>query len=574
MIRYFSGEKIDRIRERLIKLYGDDMSLLERLNLIVGRFGVGLDPQKPEKLWDQHDNVLITYGDMVQSKGEMPFVTLKRFLNNYLKDIVDTVHILPFFPFSSDDGFSIIDYRTVDPSLGSWFDIESIGKHFNLMFDLVINHVSQSNTWFKDYTAGVAPARNYFIEVDPGTDLSAVMRPRSTPLLTKTNTINGERYVWTTFSKDQVDVDFSNSDVLFEYLEILLWYIANGARIIRLDAIAYLWKEIGTSCIHHPNTHEIVKLIRDILGSLAPHVLLLTETNVPNEENLSYFGDGDEAHIIYQFSLPPLLLHALQTGNAKYLTDWAKSLPTLKPGMTFLNFTASHDGIGVRPLRGLIPQEEFDDLITEVKERGGTVSMKKNPDGTESPYELNITYFDALSDPEQNDSELDVARFLCSQVVAMSLKGIPAAYFHSLTATHNDQEGVKNTGRARSINRKKWNEEELIQLIDDKGTVHYKVFHEYRRLLELRSGYKAFHPDGLQEVLNLDDRLFAIKRFSPDGNKHLFSISNVTSQKIGKSFEDIPSMEQVKGWKDIISGEKLSKIALKPYQTVWLVQSE
>lgn len=574
MIRYFSSDKIDRIRERLAKIYGDHYSLIERLDLIVGRFGVGIDPQKPEKLWDQHDNVLITYGDIIKTGGELPLVTLKKFLNNYLKNIIDTVHILPFFPYSSDDGFSIIDYRTVNPALGTWFDIESIQKHFRLMFDLVINHVSQSNPWFEDYTAGVAPARDYFIELSEDTDLSEVTRPRNTPLLTKTYTTDGEKFVWTTFSKDQVDVNFHNPDVLFEFLEILFWYISKGARIIRLDAIAYLWKEIGTSCIHHPTTHEIVKLLRDIIDTWAPHVLLLTETNVPNEDNLSYFGQGDEAHMIYQFSLPPLLLHALYNGNTRHLTEWAQSLPTLEPGMTFLNFTASHDGIGVRPLQGLVSNDELDDLIQKVEQRGGNVSTKKDQDGSESPYELNITYFDALCDPDKNDPEMDVKRFLCSQTVAMSLKGIPAIYFHSLTATHNYLEGVKYTGRMRTINRKKWDEEELSNLIDDPDTVNYKVFHEYRRLLEIRSSHEAFHPDGLQEVLNLDDRLFAIKRFSPDGLKQLFSISNLSSQTIEKPLKEIAELDESYSWHDLITDSKLKTLKLNPYQTVWLTKSE
>lgn len=581
MIRYFSSDKIDRIRERIRKLYGGNngKDLVERMDMIVGRYNVGIDPQKTDKYWDQRDNVLITYGDMVQAENEVPLHTLKRFLNNYLRDEIDTVHILPFFPYSSDDGFAVTNYRLVNKDLGKWDDIEEIGNHFRLMFDLILNHVSKESDWFDDYTSGIAPARDYFIEVEPDTDLSTVVRPRSTPLLLKTNTRTGVKHIWTTFSEDQIDLNFKNPDVLFEFLDILFWYISKGARIIRLDAIAYLWKEVGTSCIHLSNTHEIVKLLRDIVSTLAPHVLLLTETNVPHEENMGYFGDGDEAHMVYQFSLPPLLLHALQTGNTKYLTQWAHSLPSLDKGMTFLNFTASHDGIGVRPLQGLIPREELNDLIEKIKKRGGQVSTKKNPDGSESPYELNITYYDALADPDAEDEDSDVARFLCSQIVALTMKGIPAIYFHSITGTRNNYEGVKQTGRARTINRGKWNEDELIDVLSDMENHHGKVFYEYRRLLQIRNRYEAFHPDGNQQIYNLDDHVFALKRTSPDKKENIISISNFTDGDIEVTVGGfIPELNGSSEWKDLIRGHSYAggeeKLKLERYQTVWLYRRE
>jgi len=120
-------------------------------------------------------------------------------------------------------------------------------------------------------------------------------------------------------------------------------------RIARLDAVAFLWKELGTNCLHLPETHELVKLFRDVCEIVAPRAIILTETNVPHAENVSYFGQGDEAHMVYQFSLPPLLLHAFITGNGQYLTHWASGLEPPPAGCTFFNFTASHDGVGVRP---------------------------------------------------------------------------------------------------------------------------------------------------------------------------------------------------------------------------------
>ena len=374
-MRILPKETMSRLRGRFARLYGESMAsqLIQRLGVLLGHYGYGgiSEPYQPSTLWDQSDTLLITYGDMIKTPGEKPLATLRRFLNQYLAGTMSAVHILPFCPYSSDEGFSVIDYRRVDKDLGDWADIENIGEHFDLMFDLVLNHVSRKSTWFQHFVNGKAPARDYFIVTDPKTDLSAVVRPRTSPLLSPTQTPYGELCVWTTFSADQVDLNFSNPDVLFEFLDILLLYVSHGAKIIRLDAIAYLWKKPGTSCVNLPETHEVVKILRDVLDVVDRGVLLLTETNLPHEQNISYFGNGDEAHMVYQFSLPPLLLHALHTGQTRYIKEWASSLPEVPQGCTFLNFTASHDGIGVRPLEGLIPDAELDELVYAVEQRGG-----------------------------------------------------------------------------------------------------------------------------------------------------------------------------------------------------------
>jgi len=569
---------MDRVRTRLGRLYGSEVTprLMERLALLAGRYDKMWQSDGRTALWDQRDAVLITYGDMVRSPGERPLVTLRRFLDERLQGAIPAVHILPFFPYSSDDGFSVIDYRAVNPDLGRWEDVQALGQGHRLMFDLVLNHVSRGSSWFRDYVNGIAPARHYFISVDPATDLSAVVRPRTTPLLTPAQTRRGVHHLWTTFSADQKDLRFTNPDVLFEFLDILLLYVSNGARIIRLDAIAYLWKAIGTPCIHLPETHEVVKLLRDVLGMLAPGVILITETNVPHAENISYFGDGDEAHMVYQFSLPPLLLHALQTGNAVYLRRWAGSLPPPPAGCTFLNFTASHDGIGVRPLEGLVPGKQLRALIEGVKERGGYVSVRTRPDGSESPYELNITYFDALSDPGQTPSTQHIARFLCSQAVMLALRGVPAVYFHSLTATPNDTVGVEVTGRARSINRKRWDAQELARLLDDASTPAARVFQAYLRLLTLRAAHPAFHPDGPQRVLPLDRGLFGVERVAPDGSETILAISNLGAQGRKVTLDQrLTRSANVQVWEELITGKPGTgpgkrTWGIAPYETVWL----
>jgi sucrose phosphorylase len=578
-MRIVDRRVFQRIRERLRRLYGEAAlpRLLNRLELTVGRYGVGMSCADDLDCgrWDERDAVLICYGDMVTTNGDAPLATLRRFLKAQVGGAVSAVHVLPFFPYSSDDGFAVNDYRIVDPELGTWDDIQALANDYRLMVDLVINHVSGHGLWFRAYCNGIAPERGFFIEVDPATDLSAVVRPRTTPLLRTVQTPYGERHLWATFGEDQLDVDFHNPDVLFEYLDILLFYVHNGAQIIRLDAIAYLWKEIGTSCIHLPQTHEVVKLLRDVLEMVEPRILLLTETNVPHAENITYFGDGDEAHMVYQFSLPPLLLHALHSGDASHLSEWAANLAPPPPGCTFFNFTASHDGIGVRPLEGLLPDVERDALVDAMEERGGLVSRRSNPDGSATPYELNITYYDAVGVP--GDRGASVARFLCSQTIAIGLQGIPGLYFNSLLGAGNDFDGVERTGRARSINRRKWTLAELEMILDPAhGHQAHEVFPELLRRLRIRREQRAFHPDGPQRVLDLPQGLFGVQRRAPDDSQRIYAIANLTGKPARLSLARLDRRWQQRRWRELIGGWRgdaetmTGRLELAPYQAIWL----
>lgn len=576
LLKDFSSPAIRRLRQRFQHLYGPQAEqCVERLSMLIGRYGLGLQPIESMERWSERDTVLITYGDIVRKPDERPLETLAAFLSRHVgRGEIRGVHILPFCPYSSDDGFSVIDYREVDAELGDWDDIMAIAKHHKLMVDIVLNHVSRQSSWFMDYVSGVLPAADYFIEVSPEQDLSSVVRPRNRPLLAATNTRAGIRHVWTTFSEDQIDLDFSNPDVLFEFLDILFFYITRGAQVFRLDAIAYLWKRLGTSCIHLPETHEIVKLFRDVLELIAPNAVLITETNVPHKENISYFGHGDEAHMVYQFSLPPLLLHALQTGNGRHLTQWAKSLGAPYPGCTYLNFTASHDGIGVRPLEGLVPKEEFDRVVKNIRDRGGHVSTKANSDGTESPYELNITYFDALRAPDDDDRR-HIDRFLCSQAIAMQMQGIPAVYFHSLVATRNDHEGVEQKGYPRAINRHKWAADELEDSLGNDKTVHAQVLRRYTAMLRTRTDHPAFHPDADQRILELGDRFFALVRSAPNGSEDILAISNLSGEDATLDLDRVAvDFGRADGWTDLLGNQTIppdqTKLDIAPYQTLWL----
>lgn len=560
------AEFINKVKSRLEFIYGPAIvpeDLLSKLFDKIENLKSGSDQNKEK--WNEKDIILITYGDSIRSSRQKPLVTLKTFLDEYLEGSIGCVHILPFFPYSSDDGFSVIDYLQVNPELGDWSDIARITENYSLMADLVINHISKHSRWFKNYLSGAEPGKNFFIEVDPSANLTKVVRPRSLPLLTSFSTSNGEKHVWTTFSNDQIDLNFENPEVLLEMLNVLLFYFENGARIIRLDAIAFLWKEIGTSCLHLPQTHEVVKLMRDIAEYIDPTIIIITETNVPNLENLSYFGNGDEAHMVYQFSLPPLLLHALHSVSSKYLTGWAKGLSNIPEGCTFFNFTASHDGIGVRPLEGILPDKEILLLAEAMKSYGGYVSTKRNSDGTDSPYELNITYLDALKYTVRGEDNLQVDRFICSQTIMMSLMGIPAFYIHSLLGTHNFNEGVKVTGMSRTVNRRKWTDEELFPLLEE-NTNHSRILAELKRRIEIRKSIEEFHPDRSQKVLDIQENLFVFTRGDKD---QLLVIANISPDSIRLRL-DILSTD-LNGKREFLSDRKLDgSVVLNAYQVMWI----
>jgi len=558
---------IQKVKDLLTEIYGEEKGLtaFERLQPIIVKFAG--QKRKREEFFSQTDVVLITYGDTLQKQGQAPIATLHEFANNYLKGAISAVHFLPFFPYSSDDGFSVMDFFQINPQLGSWENVTDIGQDFELMFDYVVNHFSSKSQWFENYLSDKKGFEDFAIDIDPSIDLSMVTRPRSLPLLSEYQKTSGQRVnLWTTFSADQIDFNFANLDVLSKMVEVLLFYVRHGATLIRQDAIAYLWKEIGTTCIHLPQTHAMVKLFRAILDVAAPDVMIITETNVPHAENISYFGNGrDEAQMVYNFTLPPLLFYTFVKEDATVLTEWAKGLKLESSGNTFFNFTASHDGIGVRPLEGILPTRELDALIEVVNTNGGEVSYKRNPDGTDSPYELNITYVDAIL-ADQGSSRAD--RFLASQSIQYVLPGVPATYIHSLLGSRNWTTGVKQTGRARTVNREKLQVEAVIQELKDPESFRSQVFYPYIDLIKTRIRQPAFHPNAEFEILNMGPQVFAIRRSSND--QTVYALTNISSSE---TTVIIPNIESAKTMTDLFSGESFApdKLTLKPYQYVWLI---
>ena len=525
------------------------------------------------RLWSEQDAVLITYGNSIMDGTYKPLDLLEDFLTERMQGVVNGVHILPFFPFSSDDGFAVTDYRSVNPQLGDWTDITRIASQFHLMSDLVLNHVSSQGSWFHDYMQGREPYDRFFYEGNPEDDLSQVVRPRTTPLLREVETREGTRHVWCTFSHDQVDLDFTNPEVLLEMLRIIRMHIDRGVRILRLDAVAFLWKEPGTPCIHLPQTHAIVQLMRLLCDYATETVVLLTETNVPRTENLSYFGNRNEAHAVYNFPLPPLILHAVQSGTAKFLHRWQSAMPPAQLGCAYLNFTASHDGIGMRPAEGVLPPAEQARMIEAVTAAGGLVSMRTLPDGREAPYELNCSLFDAMRQTFHGEDAYHHARFLCSQTIVMSLEGIPAFYIHALLATPNDHDAVARRGMNRAINRHRWHYPDLLEKLGDEGSDQARVMAGMAERLRLRAKQKAFHPNATQFTLALDERLFGVWRQSLDRHQSIFAIHNVSADEVRVSPYAFNMIEGER-WVDLLSGEDIvtdaEDIVFAPYQCRWI----
>lgn len=559
----------------LSKIYrGDDAARIHpRLLRLMQTYRETIQPPRVTGLGPR-DAILITYPDQIQQNDELPLHTLTGFCARHLPGLVSALHILPFYPSSSDGGFSVMDYRAVSPNFGDWTDIQNLGDNFRLMFDAVVNHASAQGIWFQKYLQADPQFMDFFISVEGSPDLSNVVRPRALPLLTTFRTKSGPRQIWTTFSADQVDLNYANPEVLLAVVEVLLFYVSRGAQIIRLDAIAYLWKEIGTNCIHRPQTHAIVQLFRAILNEVAPYVMLITETNVPHAENISYFGDGfNEAQLVYNFSLPPLVLHTFQTGNAQALSRWAGSLELPSNQVTFFNFLASHDGIGLNPLRGILSEAEIEAVVERVESYGGLVSYKSESNGAKQPYELNVNYFDALNDPRAEEPlSLQIDRFIAAHAILLSVIGVPGIYFHSLFGSRGWPEGVAQTGQNRTINRQKLQMEEVEQELADGESLRAQIFHRMARLLRVRAGRAAFDPFGRQRVVSVSSGIFALLRASADESDRVLCLQNVTAQiQIVEGLSDLIPEKS----KDLIAERSVSfdsPLALQPYQTMWLVE--
>ncbi|MFV1975808.1 MAG: sugar phosphorylase, partial [Candidatus Scalindua sp.] len=537
----------------------------------------------PKERFTEEDVILITYGDLIREDGVSPLATLSKFCGIYLKQTINTLHILPFFPHSSDRGFSVTDFETVDPRLGTWENIEDLETRYKLMFDGVINHVSSKSRWFQRFLEGTPHYKDFFISYNSYDDLTSqerhlIFRPRTSDILTKFYTVYGERHVWSTFSSDQIDLNYKNPEVLIRVIEILLYYVRKGADIIRLDAITFLWTNPGTSCANLEQTHMIIKVFRDILDLVAPSVALISETNIPHNENILYFGNGnDEAHMVYNFALPPLVLHTFYTKDSTVLSDWAAALKPPSETTAFFNFLDSHDGIGLMAIKDILTHEETKFIIQRAREHGGYISYKTDKDGKEVPYEINITWFSALNREDSTGHlERQIQKFIASRAIALVLQGVPGIYLHSFFGTKIDRDAVCCSTSKREINRTEIDYNTLIEALEDPHTLTSKIIRKLNTFITIRTKQSAFHPNGAQDILKIQPEIFAVLRTSPNKDQHILSLINVSDDE----FQITIPMKTVhifkQEWYDLISQDKYSfkdnniSLTLKSYDVVWL----
>ena len=596
-----------KIFERFCFLYGENLASehLPELERIMQVYYAHKPPEliqaeqdlNPANRFTEKDLIVITYGDLLYSESSSPLATLANFLAQVpgFKKAINTLHILPFFPYSSDHGFSITDFRTVDPKLGSWQDIEEIGDSYQLMFDAVCNHISSQSIAFQEMLNGnpdykdIATVYRSPEELTPK-QRQIVVRPRTSDLLTKFQAIDGIVWVWTTFSADQIDLNYRNPKVLLWVIETLLLYVRRGADLIRLDAVTYLWEIPGTSCANLEQTHETIKLFRDIFNVVAPEIALITETNIPHEQNISYFGNGqDEAQMVYNFALPPLVLHTFYRQDSTALSLWAKELEFPSATTTYLNILDTHDGIGLMGVKNILASEDIQFLISQAREHGAFVSYRTGANGADEPYEINTTWFSALNlDSSNEDINLQIKRFVASRSIALVLKGVPGIYLHGLIGSTNDVDAVLRTKSKRDINRQIIDASKLDEELNLPNSKLSRLTHYLSRILEIRVRQKAFHPNGEQQILSLSPECFVVLRIAPNCEEHILTLTNVTN-KVCQIEVPLAQLQLEKPgaitcatpddtyWYDLVGkrgwrvAEQKLTLVLQPYDIVWLI---
>ena len=549
-------QNIDLLKNEIVQLI-EDFNKKNRLNKI----------NISEKT-----SLIISYGDNIYSNQSSSMKIFQKFFQKNLEKLFDTIHFLPFYPSSSDSGFAVKDHYQIDRKIGNWSDLKKISKSKKIMADVVINHASARGLWFKNFLKRKKPGKDYFLTVNSKFNTSKVVRPRDHKLLKKIKIFEKNDYLWRTFSPDQIDLNFKNPSVLLRFIKIIIHLINNGVTIFRLDAIAYLWKQNGTKCINLSQTHEIIKLLRVVTSLLNVQTLIITETNLPEKENLSYFGKNNEANWVYNFSLPPLLIHAFLFENSSYLNQWSRKLPSTKHGNCYLNFIASHDGIGIRPTEGILNEKTLSSFLKRLKKNGSKFSYRKVQNKSKKVYEANITVFDALKKSDFDPKGLFfLERYVSAHAIMISFEGIPAVYFNSLFGKSNDEAKYIITGNNRDVNRYKWNFNNITTKLRDKKSKQSIFYRNIGALLEIKRKQKAFHPNASRFNINLGSKIFCFKRISKDKKQSIICMTNLSS-KI-----QTPNFKKIGNYRDLLNSNLKFRegpsLILKPFQTVWLTNN-
>ena len=574
---YVNLDILKRLNYIYKSIISEDITLeySKKINKLINNYKKILPEIEKKEAWSENSILLITYVDSV-SKGisGKSINDFGKFYKKYLEKFINSIHFLPFFPSSGDGGFSVKNHHEVDESYGTWADIKDLSKNAKIMTDLVLNHASSEGQWYKNFLEEKKPGKNYFYIVNKDYDCTKVVRPRDHDLLSEINFLNEKKFLWCTFSHDQIDLNFKNPEVLLEFIHLILTLASYGIKIFRLDAVAFIWKKSGTTCLNLPETHEIIKLLRDIVDQLEKNIIIVTETNLPKQENLSYFGKNDEAHWVYNFSLPPLIINTFLFEDASAITKWSMKMPPAQIGNAYLNFIASHDGIGMRPAEGILTDKEIKKMLQRLKKNGSQFSMRKLSNGEEKVYEANISLFDALKFTDNDEKgKFDLKRFIAAHCIILAIEGVPAFYFNSLFATKNNEKEFASSGIKRNLNRYKWDYSSLVNLINEKNSIEHNSYETFKNLISIRKAQPAFHPNATQFTLNLHKNIFSVWRQSRDRKQSIFALTNVSSQTIKLNTNKINLIDDEQ-WFDllnpnvkIIDGQF---IKLNPYQTIWI----
>ena len=530
----------DQLTSLLSKLFVEESSEnLQRLSLQLlqsaQRSGVdsltSRDSTSGELRWSGGTSVLITYADTLQRDQEPGLLTLSEVINRHFSPLAAVVHVLPFLRASSDGGFAVASHEELEPRLGDWAYLELLSRGRTLMADLVLNHVSASHPWVQQFMRDEAPGRDCIFAPDPARDWGHVVRPRSSSLFTTLATANGPRPVWSTFGPDQIDVDWSKPAVLASFTRLLSQLCRHGVSWLRLDAVGFVWKEEGSSCMHLPQAYALVRILRLLLDAGQHQGVVVTETNVPEAENLSYLRSGHEAHLAYNFPLPPLLLEALISQRSDLLNQWLNRWPQLPGGTALLNFSACHDGVGLRPLEGLMPAERLTTLLAACERRGGLVSHRRLADGSESPYEINISWWSAMASEGRNPGQLQLERFLMSQLLLLALPGVPAFYLPALLAQPNDVGRFSRSGHRRDLHRPQLQADAVLRKLEDQGHPANHILKRLSAAMAIRTQHPALQPAADMQVLS-EQRTDLVLLERGEGPAKLWAIHNVSDRRL------------------------------------------
>lgn len=432
---------------------------------------------------------LITYADRF---GGQTIAQLRELLAGPLAGVFGGIHLLPFFdPIDGTDaGFDPIDHTRVDPRLGDWGDVAALARELPVMADVIVNHVSSASAQFADWSrrGSASPHDGLFLTYDAvfpagasERDLLSIYRPRPGLPLTGMTLASGERRVlWTTFTPQQIDIDVLHPQGS-AYLQSVLEALAGGGvTMVRLDAVGYAIKQPGTSCFMTPATFEFIAAFADRARALGLEVLVEVHSHHRRQLEIARHVDW-----VYDFALPPLVLHAIFNASAVPLAGWIAQRP--HNALTVLD---THDGIGIidigpdagdregRP--GLVPPEELDHLVETIHAHSGGASRAATGAAASNLdlYQVNCTFYDALG--------RDDRAYLLARALQFFLPGIPQVYYVGLLSGHNDVALLARTGVGRDINRHRYDRAEVLR------ELQRPVVQDLLALIRLRNEHPAF----------------------------------------------------------------------------------